>query len=67
MDLDLLEPSEAGKLWDVTPAQARKIGDLGKVPMIRTAAGRRLFRREDVEAEAQRRQANRAAAAEAGK
>jgi predicted site-specific integrase-resolvase len=48
MDEDFLEPAQAARIWETTPATARRWGDEGRVPMIRTAGGQRLFKRLDV-------------------
>lgn len=46
---DLLTPAEVARLADVTPASVRSWADLGRLPVLRTPAGLRLFRRADVE------------------
>ena len=47
---DLLTPGEVNREAEgrVSPATVRHWGDTGVLPVIRTATGRRLFRRDDV-------------------
>jgi predicted site-specific integrase-resolvase len=45
-----LEPADAAKVLDRTPATVRDYADSGRLPVAaRTVRGLRLFRREDVE------------------
>jgi DNA-binding transcriptional MerR regulator len=48
---DLLTPAEVARMAEpqVTPAAVRVWADLGRLPVLRTPAGLRLFRRADVE------------------
>ncbi len=45
---ELLTPSEVARLAGVTPAAVRGWADTGRLPVLRTPAGLRLFRRADV-------------------
>jgi DNA-binding transcriptional MerR regulator len=64
MDADtLLEPADVARLCGVTPAAVRRWANLGQLPAILTASGRRLFRRADVEALRAKRQLAREQAA----
>lgn len=47
--LDLLTPSEAARLLDVTPERVRQLADAGRLASTRTRLGR-LFALADVEA-----------------
>lgn len=55
---DLLTPTEAGHLLTLSADSVRVLSDKGLLPTLKTASGRRLFRRRDVEqlAEDRRRQ-----------
>jgi DNA-binding transcriptional MerR regulator len=47
---DLLTPAEVAKMADppVTPALVRNWANTGRLPVLRTTSGIRLFRRSDV-------------------
>lgn len=45
---DFLTPAEVARLAGVTPAAVRLWADSGRLPVLRTPAGLRLFRRIDV-------------------
>jgi DNA-binding transcriptional MerR regulator len=45
---ELLTPAEVARLGGVTPAAVRLWADQGRLPVLRTPAGLRLFRRVDV-------------------
>ncbi len=45
---DFLTPAEVARLAGVTPAAVRLWADSGRLPVLRTPAGLRLFRRADV-------------------
>ena len=45
-----LEAADVARLLNVTPARVRQLADVGRLPCTRTAAGTRLFARDDVEA-----------------
>ncbi len=45
---DFLTPAEVARLAGVTPAAVRLWADQGRLPVLRTPAGLRLFRRADV-------------------
>jgi excisionase family DNA binding protein len=47
-DFDFLTPAEVARLAAVTPAAVRVWADQGRLPVLRTAGGVRLFRRADV-------------------
>jgi DNA-binding transcriptional MerR regulator len=47
---ELLGPYDASKIADVSPQTVRSWGDQGKLSVIRTAGGMRLFKRSEVEA-----------------
>lgn len=47
---DLLSPADAAKVLGLTPAAVVAMATRGALPAIRTAGGRRLFTRRDVEA-----------------
>jgi excisionase family DNA binding protein len=51
----LLEVGEAGKLLDISTVRLRDLADAGRIPVLRTARGQRLFRLRDVEALARER------------
>jgi excisionase family DNA binding protein len=53
--LDLLTPAEAAQVLGLTPAGIVAMATRGALPAIRTASGRRLFRRRDIERIAVRR------------
>lgn len=62
---NLLTPADAAlvmikKGHDTTPASVRSYADKGQLPVIRTAGGRRLFNRQDVEKFAAMRKARKA-------
>ena len=46
---DLLSPADAAKILGLTPAAIVAMAARGALPAIRTAGGRRLFWRRDVE------------------
>lgn len=46
---DLLTPAGVARLANVTPQAVRLWADQGRLPVLRTASGIRLFRRADVE------------------
>lgn len=46
---ELLTPAEAARLLDLTPAAVVAMATRGALPVTRTASGRRLFWRRDVE------------------
>ena len=46
---DLLSPQDVAKLAGVSSAAVRVWADLGRLPVIRTVSGIRLFRRDDVD------------------
>jgi excisionase family DNA binding protein len=54
----LLTPADAARLLGITPAAVVAMAERGTLPAIRTAGGRRLFLRRDVEALASARAAN---------
>lgn len=54
---ELLGPYDASKIANVSAQTVRTWGDQGKLTVIRTAGGMRLFRRSEVEQLAQKRQA----------
>lgn len=54
---ELLTPSEAARLLGVSADTVRLIADKGRVPVLRTMSGRRLFRRADIELLAAQRRA----------
>ncbi len=45
----LLAPRDAGRLLGVTTSAVIRLDERGKLSALRDSAGRRLFRREDVE------------------
>jgi excisionase family DNA binding protein len=45
---DLLTPAEVALMAGATPAAVRQWADRGRLPVLRTPAGLRLFRRADV-------------------
>jgi hypothetical protein len=47
--IDLLAPKDAGALLGITTAGVTRLAESGRLPEIRDSAGRRLFRRADVE------------------
>lgn len=47
-DLDFLTPAEVARLAGVTPQCVRVWADSGRLPVLRTSGGLRLFRRADV-------------------
>ena len=47
---DLLTPHDVAKLAGVAAATVQTWADLGRLPVMRTVSGRRLFHRADVEA-----------------
>jgi excisionase family DNA binding protein len=49
MEDELLSPTEVARLACVSPCAVRLWADEGRLPVLRTAAGMRLFRRADVE------------------
>ena len=50
-----LSTADAAKRLGVTPIRVRQMANEGKLPVIRTSSGVRLFRFEDIEAERERR------------
>jgi predicted transcriptional regulator len=46
---DLLTPHDVAKLAGVTPAAVRSWADVGRLPVMRTVSGMRLFLRRDVD------------------
>jgi excisionase family DNA binding protein len=54
---EFLGPYDASKVAGVSTSTVRLWGDQGKLTVIRTAGGMRLFRRSEVEAIAHKRQA----------
>lgn len=59
MRQDLLTPAEVARLLDVTPETVRGWANAGKIPVLRTQTGRRLFERDQVERLAQERERGR--------
>ena len=55
---DLLTPSEAAHILNLSSDTVRLLSDKGVLPTLRTASGRRLFRRCDVERLAEERRRN---------
>lgn len=54
---ELLAPRDAGRRLGITTAGITRLAESGRLPEIRDSAGRRLFRREDVEKLAREREA----------
>jgi excisionase family DNA binding protein len=46
---ELLTPSDAARVLGLSSDSVRALADAGKLPMLRTVSGRRLFRRGDVD------------------
>ena len=46
---DLMTPSDAARILNLSADSVRVLGDSGRLPALRTVSGRRLFRRGDVE------------------
>lgn len=46
---ELLTPSDAARVLGLSADSVRALADAGKLPMLRTVSGRRLFRRGDVD------------------
>ena len=57
MNDDLLSPRDAGKLLSLTSSGTARLAQTGRLPEVRDSAGRRLFRRADVERVAEQRRA----------
>lgn len=49
MDRDLLTVADASRILRLVPATVRHLADSGKLPVMRTESGMRLFCRQDVE------------------
>jgi DNA-binding transcriptional MerR regulator len=64
VELDLITSSDASRIANVTPNCIRLWADAGKLPMIRTGNGIRLFNRADVQALAAERTARKTASLE---
>lgn len=54
---DLLTPTEAARIMEVSVDTVRYLADHGRLPVMRTTTGRRLFRRRDVDRVAAERRA----------
>lgn len=54
-EMELLTPLDASRILNVSADTVRVLADAGKLPVLRTPSGRRLFRRTDVEALAEER------------
>lgn len=52
---DLLAPGDAAKVLGLSTDQVRVLSDDGTLPTLRTIGGRRLFKRQDVDALARER------------
>ena len=59
VEAELLTPTEAGMRLGLSADMVRHLGNSGKLPCLRTASGRRLFRAIDVAALAASRAASR--------
>jgi excisionase family DNA binding protein len=46
---DLLTVGDASRVLDLTPRYIQDLADKGRLPVLRTARGLRLFKRADVE------------------
>jgi excisionase family DNA binding protein len=55
---EFLGPYDASKIAGVSPQTVRSWGDTGKLSVIRTAGGMRLFRRSELEELLKKRQKN---------
>jgi excisionase family DNA binding protein len=55
---ELLTPSEAAHVLNLSSDTVRLLSDKGLLPTLRTMSGRRLFRRNDVERLAEERRRN---------
>lgn len=53
---EFLSTADAAKRLGLTPIRVRQMANQGKLPVVRTASGIRLFRPKDIEAERQRRE-----------
>jgi excisionase family DNA binding protein len=56
-----LSTADAARRLGLTPIRVRQMANQGKLPVIRTSSGVRLFRAEDIEEERRRRQEQKAA------
>jgi len=52
---DLLTVSATARILDLSPCRVRQLADTKQLPAFLTTTGQRLFRRADVEREAQQR------------